>query len=89
LHQEATVGTDGWAVDRQLLELPSGPRHTEEVDPLVLALVSGCDGTVPLGDQLAVLAAAHEVPEEALAEVAIPLATHLVERGFLLPAASQ
>jgi methylase of polypeptide subunit release factors len=83
LHQEATIGAEGWAVDRQLLALPHGLRWSEEVDPLVLALVGGCDGTVPLQDQLAVLAVAHAVPEEALAEVAGPIVAHLVERGFL------
>ena len=83
LRQEATIGDEGWAVDRQSLELPSGLRWSQEVDPLILALVSGCDGTVALGDQLAVLAAAHEVTEAALAEVVGPIVGHLVERGFL------
>ncbi len=86
LRQDATIGADGWAVDHQYLALPSGMRHTEEVDPLVLALVSGCDGSVALADQLTVLAAAHEVAEEVLREVAVPLVAHLVERGFVLPA---
>jgi len=70
-------------VDRQLLALRDGLRWSEEVDPLVLALVGGCDGTVPLRDQLAVLAAAHEVAEPVLAEVAGPIVGHLVERGFI------
>jgi len=83
LHQEATIGDEGWAVDRQLLALRDGLRWSEEVDPLVLALVGGCDGTVPLADQLAVLAAAHEVEESALVEVAGPIVAHLVERGFI------
>jgi methylase of polypeptide subunit release factors len=83
LRQEATLGAEGWAVDRQLLELPHGLHWTEEIDPLVLALVASCDGAVPLSDQLAILAAAHEVEEEVLAEVAAPLVVHLVERGFL------
>jgi hypothetical protein len=89
LHQEATMARDsaeGWVVQQQTIALPSGLRHTEEVDPLVLALLGGCDGTVPLGDALAVLAAAHEVEESALAEVAVPLVAHLVERGFVVPA---
>src|SRR5947209_7056571 len=85
LHQEATIGPEGWAVDRQLLEQAAGLHWSEEVDPLILALVGGCDGTVPLGDQLAVLAAAHEVAPEVLADVAEPIVAHLVERGFLVP----
>ena len=81
LHQEATVGDEGWAVDRQLLALRDGLRWSEEIDPLVMALLGGCDGTVPLVDQLAVLAAAHGVDEPVLAEVAGPIVGHLVERG--------
>ncbi len=86
LHQEATQGPDGWQVDRQSLALPDGLRWVEEVDPVVLALVSGCDGGLALRDQLAVLAAAHSVDEATLAEVATPIVAHLVERGILLPA---
>ena len=70
-------------MDRQVLELPGGLRWSEEVDPLILALVGGCDGTLPLRDQLTVLAAAHDVPTDVLAEVAEPIVAHLVERGFL------
>ncbi|OLE23752.1 MAG: methyltransferase [Actinobacteria bacterium 13_1_20CM_3_71_11] len=83
LHQEASMGPDGWAVDRQVLELPAGLHWSEEVDPLILALVGGCDGTLPLRDQLTVLAAAHDVPTDVLAGVAEPIVAHLVERGFL------
>ncbi|HEU5107306.1 MAG TPA: methyltransferase, partial [Micromonosporaceae bacterium] len=86
LLQEATRGEHGWAVDRQVLVQSRGLRWSEEVDPLVLALVGGCDGAVPLRDQLAVLAVAHEVGEDALAEVAVPIVAHLVERGLILPA---
>ena len=66
LHQEATIGADSWAVDRQLIALPHGLRWTEEVDPLVLALVGGCDGNLSLRDQLTVLAAAHDVTKDVL-----------------------
>jgi methylase of polypeptide subunit release factors len=86
LRQDATPGPDGWAVDRQVLTLTGGLRWSEEVDPLVLALVGGCDGNVPLRDQLTLLAAAHEVAEAELAEVAAPIVAHLVERGVIVPA---
>jgi hypothetical protein len=87
LRQEATMGDEGWAVDRQVLAMPRGLRWAEEVDPLVLALVSGADGQVPLRDQLAVLAVAHDVPESDLAEAAGPIVAHLVERGLIVPVA--
>jgi len=85
LHQEATKGPDSWQVDRQLLALPDGLRWVEQIDPLVLALVSGCDGGLALRDQIVVLAAAHDVDEATMAGVAVPIVAHLVERGMLLP----
>lgn len=85
LQQEATRSPEGWVVDRQVLAMPDGLRWVEEVDQLTLALVGGCDGRVRLREQLAVLAAAHGVPEAELAEAAIPVVAHLVERGILVP----
>ncbi len=95
LRQEATMSTGfpepapdeagGWVVRRQVLALPHGLRWVEEVDPLILALVGGCDGQVRLRDQLTLLAAAHEVPEEDLAEAVVPAVVHLMERGILTP----
>jgi hypothetical protein len=67
--------------------MPRGLRWTEEVDPLVLALVGGCTGEVPLREQLALLAIAHEVDPEELADAAGPIITHLVERGVITPLA--
>ena len=70
---------------------PAGPddaaglRWSEEIDPLVLALVGGCDGRLPLRDQLALLAAAHDVTTDELAEAAGPIVARLVERGIVEP----
>jgi len=86
LRQEASMGPDGWEVGRQLLALTGGLRWAEEVDPVALALVGGCNGSVSLRAQVELLAAAHDVPAEVLAEVAVPLAAHLIERGILRPA---
>ena len=85
LRQEATMGDEGWAVDRQVLTMPHGLRWSEEVDPLVLALVGGCDGRLALRDQLALLAAAHDVTPQELAEAAGPIVAHLIERGIIEP----
>lgn len=87
LRQEAGVGEQGWAVDRQFLVDAGGTGQVEEVDPLVVALVGGCDGTVPMADALTVLAAAHEVAEPELARAAAPIVAHLVQRGFIEAAA--
>ena len=87
LQQSASRGADGWGVDTQVLALDGGLRWAQEVDPLTVALVGGCDGSVRLGEQLALLAAAHEAEPAALAAAALPLVAHLVERGMLLPVA--
>ncbi|QSB17364.1 methyltransferase [Natronosporangium hydrolyticum] len=86
LRQEASIGEQGWEVDRQLLTLPAGLRWAEETDPFAVALVAGADGQLPMRDQLALLAAAYDTPEAELAEVTAAVLAHLVERGMLLPA---
>jgi methylase of polypeptide subunit release factors len=85
LHQEASLGADGWTVEHQRLALREGLRWSQEMDPVAVALVGGCDGSVALRDQLDLLAVAHEVDPALLAEVAVPIVAQLVERGFLLP----
>jgi methylase of polypeptide subunit release factors len=85
LTQEASFVDDDWAVERQLVAQTDGLRWTEEVDPVVLALLSGADGRVALSEQLAVLAAAYDTGEAALAAMAVPVVGHLVERGLLIP----
>jgi methylase of polypeptide subunit release factors len=85
LRQEATIGEEGWAVDRQLLAMPEGLRWVEEIDPLILAMVSGCTGVLPMRDQLSLLAQAHEVPVDDLEKALSPVVDHLVERGMLVP----
>jgi methylase of polypeptide subunit release factors len=85
LRQEATMGEAGWAVDRQLLAMPEGLRWVEEIDPLILAMVSGCTGVLPMRDQLSLLAQAHEVPPDDLEKALLPVIDHLVERGMVIP----
>ncbi len=86
LSQSAARGEEGWDVQAQVLTQDGGLRWAQEVDPLTVALVGGCDGTARLGDQLALLAAAYDADAAALAAAALPLVAHLVERGMLLPA---
>jgi hypothetical protein len=85
LRQDASLGEDGWQVDRQRLAQSTGLRWVDDVDPVTLALVGGCDGRLTLGAQLELLATAHDVDAEVLTEAAVPLVAHLVERGFLVP----
>jgi hypothetical protein len=86
LHQEAEIGISGWDVTRQVLVQTEGLRWSEEIDPVLLALVAGCDGSVPLRDQVAVLAAAYGAPVDTFAAMAAVIVPGLVERGFLEPA---
>ncbi|MBT8224817.1 MAG: methyltransferase [Dactylosporangium sp.] len=86
LRQEATLGAAGWDVERQVVAETTGLCWTQEVDPVAVALISGCTGQLALGTQLDLLAAANQVERDLLAEVALPLVGQLVERGLLLPA---
>jgi methylase of polypeptide subunit release factors len=86
LRQEAEIGVSGWDVTRQVLVQTDGLGWSEEIDPLLLALIAGCDGSVPLRDQVAVLAAAYGAPVESLAAMVAVVVPHFVERGFLEPA---
>jgi hypothetical protein len=86
LQQSAARGAEGWEVGTQVLALESGMRWAQEVDPLTVALIGGCDGRTRLGDQLALLAAAYDADPAALTAAALPVVTHLIERGMLLPA---
>jgi methylase of polypeptide subunit release factors len=85
LHQEAVVGPEGWDVVRQSLVQTTGLGWSEEVDPVLVALIGGCDGTVLLRDQVAVLAAAYDTPLETFQQMALLLVSHLVERAFVEP----
>ncbi|MGA3488505.1 methyltransferase [Micromonosporaceae bacterium DT55] len=87
LEQEASLGADGWEVGRQVLATTGGLRWSEEVDPLLLALVGGANGQLPLGEQLELLAMAHGAAPAELAQAAGPIVAHLVERGFVEPVA--
>ncbi|HLU44834.1 MAG TPA: methyltransferase [Natronosporangium sp.] len=85
LRQEATLSPEGWAVEQQVLTLPTGLRWTEPADPFIVALVGGATGQLTLRHQLTLLAAAYEASEEELAATAATVVAHLVERGILNP----
>jgi methylase of polypeptide subunit release factors len=87
LSQQASFVDDAgdWDVDTQVLAQTTGLGRSQEVDPVALALVSGADGSVPMQEQVAVLASAFDTPEPLLAAMAVPVVTQLLERGFLLP----
>ncbi len=85
LTQFADHDGEDWSVQTQALTQTDGLCWAQDVDPVTLALVSGADGSVSVREQLMVLAVAFDTPEPALAAMAAPVVTQLVERGFLLP----
>lgn len=85
LHTEMLRGSEGWDIQRELLTLTSGMRWLHEVEAPVATLIGGCNGSVPMRDQLAILAAAYGAEEDDLAVAFEPMIRFLVERGFILP----
>ena len=85
LHQVAERTADGWYASSQLLQQERGLRWSGGVDAYGATLLAGCDGTRPLGDLLAVLAASAGLTEDETAEQVLPVVERLVEQGFLVP----
>jgi methylase of polypeptide subunit release factors len=85
LEQVAAPGEDGWEVVAQGLRLEGGLARRGPVDGLAAAVVAGCDGRLPLGGLLDVVAVAHGVDGAELRAGALPAVRRLVEEGFLLP----
>ncbi len=84
LHQVASRSPEGWVATSQLLQQEAGLRWSGGVDAYGATLLAGCDGTVPLGDLLAVLASSAGLTLGEAAEQVLPVVTHLVEKGFLV-----
>lgn len=80
-------GDEGWNQVVARLHRGNGPAWQHEVDDLVASLVAGMrgDGLV-LGELIELLAAAHGVDAEELAQSAVPLVHALVRHGLVLPA---
>jgi hypothetical protein len=76
---------DGWATSQRQLRQVAGLRNDGEVDPVVAAIVSACDGRRRLGDILTAVAATNDVDVDAMARAALPIVRRLVEQAFLLP----
>ncbi|WP_072687693.1 DUF7782 domain-containing protein [Rhodococcus marinonascens] len=80
-------GDNGWNQVVARLHRGSGPAWQHEVDDLLASLVAGMgSGSLGLGELIELLAAAHDVDAEALAQTAVPLVHSLVRHGLVLPA---
>lgn len=83
LHQVATVERDGWYASGQYLQQQTGLRWSGGIDDVGASLLAACDGTHALGDLLALLAAASELPLSEVTEQVLPVVRRLAEQGFV------
>jgi SAM-dependent methyltransferase len=83
LHQVATRTEEGWTAANQLLQQEAGLRWSGGVDLYGATLLAACDGSQPLGDLVAVLAAGAGLAPAEAAEQVLPVVRRLVEQGFL------
>lgn len=83
LHQQARHSKDGWEVDSQQVVDTVGVRRREEVDPLLVSLLGGCQGEATLRLQVDLLAQAHEAPAALLAASLLPVVKRFVRHGYL------
>jgi hypothetical protein len=86
LEQVAAPSAEGWEVATQTLVRTSGVGRRVVADAVLADLVAGCTGDAELGQVLAVLAAAYDVPTHELAAHALPAVHELLGYGFLRPA---
>jgi SAM-dependent methyltransferase len=85
LHQVAGRGAGGWDVLTQVLQQETGLRWSGAVDGYTATLLAACDGSVPMGALVQLLAASTGSSVEDTAAQALPIVRHLVERGYLEP----
>ncbi|MDX6217589.1 MAG: hypothetical protein QOG99_3173 [Frankiales bacterium] len=84
LHEVSSRGPEGWSVDARWLQQEAGLRWNGVLDPYGGALLAACDGRVPMGALVAVLAASTGLdPDDAVAQIT-PVVTRLVTQGFLV-----
>ena len=86
LHEVAARGGEGWSVDARWLQQEAGLRWNGVLDPFGASLLAACDGSVPLGVLVALLAAAHGLDEDDTMRQITPVVARLVAQGFLVPA---
>jgi hypothetical protein len=85
LHEVSSRAETGWSADSRWLQQEAGLRWNGVLDPYGASLLAACDGRVPVGALVAVLAGATGLdPDDAAAQVE-PVLRRLVAQGFLVP----
>ncbi len=87
LYTESVPQAGDWHTQRHFLSLNDGLRWQHEVQPIVPALLAGCDGTATMGELLTQLADQHELDLDVLRQVAITVLPLLIEHALVLPVA--
>jgi methylase of polypeptide subunit release factors len=86
LHQVSHRGDEGWTPDTRWLQQGAGLRWSGALDPYGTALLAACDGRVPMGALVAVLAASTGLDAEDAMMSIRPVVERLVTQGYLIPA---
>jgi methylase of polypeptide subunit release factors len=81
--QHDVVGADGWEPELVQLRQRSGMRWELGADGAIAGLVAACDGVVPLGVLVDVLAMTTGAATGAVAAAVVPVVRDLIGRGFL------
>lgn len=86
LEEHSAPSAEGWAPVHRSVRRVDGPGWRHEVDELAAALLAGCQGGLPLGELLALLAIAHDRSTDELVAASLPAVRELVRHGLLVPA---
>lgn len=86
LQRYAVPGPEGWRQEGMAVSRRDGPGWRHEVDDPAAALLAGCQGALPLGELVELLAIAHDRPADALVAATLPAVRELVRHGLLVPA---
>jgi hypothetical protein len=86
-HRRSVPSGGRWAVEETELRLDRGLRRSARVDPELARALAGCDGVRTVGSLLQEVAGATGVEIGEMTSRILPDVRHLIELGFLLPAA--
>ena len=86
LEQRSLAGHEGWTTVLRMARRQGGPGATMQLDEWGQALLAGCTGAAPLQLLIDLLATAHDLSTEALAEAVLPSVRFAITRGLLEPA---
>ncbi len=87
LERWAEPGPDGWTSVGAAIARQDGPRWRHEVDGPAADLLAGCQGALPVGELVELLAIAHDRPTDALVAATLPAVREFVRHGLLAPSA--